>query len=122
MKKIELGQFSVSLSVKNIETSLSFYKTFGFEVIDGGHLNLLFPDTENEKWRILKSENSVIGLFQGMFEKNILTFNPSDVRAIQKHLKSNGLKLVKEADENTEGPESIMLEDPDGNQILIDQH
>ncbi|MCB0743928.1 MAG: VOC family protein, partial [Ignavibacteriae bacterium] len=61
MKKIELGQFSVSLSVKNIEASLSFYKTFGFEVIDGGHLNLLFPDKKKKKWRILKSENSVIG-------------------------------------------------------------
>ena len=121
MEKVELGQFSVSLSVKDMEVSLSFYDTLGFQVIDGGHMNQGFPDGDNTKWRILKTGDAVIGLFQGMFEENIMTFNPKDVRAIQDHLKSNGIGLIKET-ENDEGPDSIMLIDPDGNQILMDQH
>ena len=122
MKKIELGQFSVSLTVKDINASLSFYETLGFEVIDGGHTNKGFPDSEKSKWRILRSGDTVIGLFQGMFPDNILTFNPTDVRGIQQHLKSKNIALIKEADPATKGPESIVLMDPDGNQILIDQH
>ena len=122
MEKLELGTFSVSLAVKDIEKSLAFYQTMGFKVIEGGHVNEAFPDKGDHKWRILQSGTTNIGLFQGMFEKNILTFNPTDVRGIQKHLKSNGITLIKEADESTEGPESIVLLDPDGNQILIDQH
>ncbi|MDX5583679.1 MAG: VOC family protein [Aureibaculum sp.] len=119
---MQLGQFSVSLTVKDLKASLSFYEILGFEVIEGGHTNKGFPDSEKSKWRILKSGDTVIGLFQGMFPDNILTFNPTNVRGIQKHLKSKNIALVKEADPNTEGPESIVLMDPDGNQLLIDQH
>jgi catechol 2,3-dioxygenase-like lactoylglutathione lyase family enzyme len=122
MEKIDLGQFSVSLSVKNMDESLTFYEKLSFEVIDGGHINPGFPDGEDTKWRILKSGNTVIGLFQGMFENNVMTFNPHNVRDIQKHLKSAGIDLIKEADEASEGPEHIILLDPDGNQIMLDQH
>jgi catechol 2,3-dioxygenase-like lactoylglutathione lyase family enzyme len=118
---MNLGQFSLSLSVKDIEKSLAFYELFGLKVIDGGHMNQAYPDTPTEKWRILQHESVVIGLFQGVFEKNMLTFNPQDVRAIQKALKKAGVALTQEADENTTGPASIMLEDPDGNPILFDQ-
>lgn len=119
------GAFSVSLHVKDLNASKVFYENLGFNVFAGGM---------NMNYLIMKNGNALIGLFQGMFEKNILTFNPGwdenaqkvenfdDVRAIQKYLKSKGIKLITEADENTTGPASIILEDPDGNQILFDQH
>ena len=119
---MELGQFSVSLPVKDMEASLVFYQKLGFEVVDGGHINKGFPDTDATSWRILKSGQAVIGLFQGMFENTIMTFNPKDVRSIQRHLKASGVSFIKEADESTEGPEHIILTDPDGNQIMMDQH
>ncbi len=125
MNNIKLGAFSVSLNVKDLKTSKEFYEILGFKVFGGGmEMNYL----------IMKNENSLIGLFQGMFEGNILTFNPGwdenakhiekfeDIREIQKHLKSRDIKLTSEADENTSGPASIMLTDPDGNVILFDQH
>lgn len=118
---MELGQFSVSLAVKDLDNSLAFYKRFGFEVIDGGHMNEAFPDDDKGRWRILSSASVVIGLFEGMFEKNILTFNPPDVRSIQRVLKQDGVALMVEADESTTGPAHIILEDPDGNQIMFDQ-
>ena len=122
---MKLGAFSVSLNVKDINASKAFYESLGFHNF-GGDIN--------QNWLIMKNEDTIIGLFQGMFEKNILTFNPgwnsnaenlesfTDVREIQKHLKQNGIKLLTEADETTEGPASIILEDPDGNQVLLDQH
>ena len=122
---MKLGAFSVSLNVKDINTSKSFYENIGFTVF-GGDIKM--------NYLILKNGNSLIGLFQGMFENNILTFNPGwdenaqniekfeDVREIQKHLKSKNIKLTTEADEKTSGPASIMISDPDGNVILIDQH
>ena len=119
---MNLGQFSVSLAVKDISASLEFYQKFGFEVIDGGHMNEAFADSDTEKWRILKNESAAIGLFQGMFENNILTFNPEDLRPIQKTLKESGLEFVSEADMTSEGPCSAVLTDPDGNAILLDQH
>ncbi|MDO5987160.1 VOC family protein [Flavivirga amylovorans] len=120
-----LGAFSVSLSVKDINASKLFYENLGFEVFAG--------DLERN-YLIMKNGNALIGLFQGMFENNILTFNPgwdesaktldayTDVRDIQKHLKSKGIKFESEADENTTGPASFVVMDPDGNAILIDQH
>ena len=122
---MKLGAFSVSLNVKNINASKSFYENLGFTVF-GGDIKM--------NYLIMKNGNSLIGLFQGMFENNILTFNPGwdendqniekfeDVREIQKHLKSKNIKLTTEADEKTSGPASIMISDPDGNAILIDQH
>jgi lactoylglutathione lyase len=122
---MKLGAFSVSLSVKDIHASKAFYENLGFSDL-GGDIS--------QNWLIMKNENCIIGLFQGMFEKNILTFNPgwdenaknldsfSDVREIQRHLKERGIVLQAEADESSEGPAHIMLEDPDGNQILVDQH
>jgi len=122
---MELGAFSVSLNVKDINVSKSFYENLGFQTL-GGDIA--------QNWLILKNGNCVIGLFQGMFEKNILTFNPGwdqnaenldtfmDIRDIQKQLKSKGLKLLTEADETNQGPAHLVIEDPDGNQILIDQH
>lgn len=122
---MELGAFSVSLNVRDIQQSYDFYKKLGFEQM-GGNIN--------QKWLILRNGTSVIGLFQGMFEKNILTFNPGwdqnavnlenfqDVREIQKQLKAAGLSLDKEADENSSGPEHFVLKDPDGNVIMLDQH
>lgn len=122
---MELGAFSVSLSVKDLEVSRSFYETLGFKTMGG--------DAE-QGWLILKNGDHVIGLFQGMFEGNIMTFNPgwnwqaepieafTDVRAIQKQLKEAGLELQTEADESTTGPASVVLVDPDGNPVLIDQH
>ncbi len=120
-----LGAFSVSLNVKDIHASKTFYETLGFSV---------FAGNIEQNYLIMKNGDSIIGLFQGMFEQNILTFNPGwnqnadtldtfdDVRAIQKHLKSNKIKLERETDANTSGPASIVLYDPDGNTILIDQH
>ena len=122
---MDLGAFSVSLSVKDLEASREFYSTLGFEPVFG---------SADENYLILRNGDHVIGLFQGMFERNILTFNPgwdqhgaetesfTDVRDIQKHLKSQGVQLASEADETTQGPASFMLIDPDGNPILIDQH
>ncbi len=122
---MELGAFSVSLAVKDLEVSRGFYEALGFEAFGGD---------ADQQWLIMKSGDHLIGLFQGMFEKNMMTFNPGwtqdatekdpfmDVRAIQARLKRDGIKLTKQADENTTGPASLMLTDPDGNQILIDQH
>jgi lactoylglutathione lyase len=122
---MKLGAFSVSLSVKDIHASKAFYEDLGFSDL-GGDIS--------QNWLIMKNENCIIGLFQGMFEKNILTFNPgwdenaknldsfTDVREIQRHLKERGIPLQSEADEASEGTAHIMLEDPDGNSILIDQH
>lgn len=122
---MKLGAFSVSLSVKDINKSKSFYENLGFQVL-GGDI------TQN--WLIMKNESCVIGLFQGMFDKNILTFNPgwnqnaenldsfTDIRVIQQQLKAKGIKILSEADETTEGPASFTIEDPDGNPILFDQH
>jgi lactoylglutathione lyase len=122
---MKLGAFSISLNVKDIHQSKAFYENLGFQDL-GGDIS--------QNWLIMKNENCIIGLFQGMFEKNILTFNPgwdenarnldsfSDVREIQRHLKERGIQLQAEADESSEGPAHIMLEDPDGNSILIDQH
>ena len=122
---MKLGAFSVSLSVKDIKKSKSFYENLGFQVF-GGDI------TQN--WLIMKNESCIIGLFQGMFEKNILTFNPgwnenaenldsfTDIRDLQKQLKEKEIKLLSEADETSEGPASFTIEDPDGNTILVDQH
>lgn len=122
---MKLGAFSISLSVKNLKISKEFYEKLGFEV---------FAGEMEHNYLIMKNGNSLIGLFKGMFENNILTFNPGwdenanklesfdDVRKIQKHLKENDIEIVKEADESTAGPESITFFDPDGNTILIDQH
>ena len=124
-KKMRLGNFSVSLAVKDISASRAFYEKLGFRVIMGD---------QAKNWLILQNESSTIGLFQGMFNKNIMTFNPGwdrsggtlpdfdDVRDIQRMLKSQGITPVTEADEATSGPASLMLVDPDGNQILVDQH
>lgn len=123
--QMELGNFSVSLTVKDIAVSRAFYEKLGFKVILGD---------QAQKWLILQNQTSTIGLFQGMFEKNTLTFNPGwdragktlpefdDVRDIQKTLKSRGLTPKPAADETTSGPASLMVTDPDGNPILIDQH
>lgn len=122
---MELGAFSVSLAVKDIEASKNFYKHFGFEVIGGD---------QSQNWLILRNRGHTIGLFQGMFEQNILTFNPgwdqenqkldsfTDVRDLQKKLKAAGIEIMNEADESTTGPASFSLVDPDGNPILVDQH
>jgi catechol 2,3-dioxygenase-like lactoylglutathione lyase family enzyme len=120
-----LGAFSVSLAVKDIEASKQFYAKLGF---------LPFAGNQAQNWLILKNGEHVIGLFQGMFDKNILTFNPgwdqnaqplgefTDVRELQRQLKTQGVELTVEADESTTDPAHIMLVDPDGNSILIDQH
>jgi lactoylglutathione lyase len=122
---MELGNFSVSLAVKDIEASKQFYEKLGFAVFGGD---------QSQNWLILKNGNHVIGLFQGMFEKNILTFNPgwdnnaqtlaefTDVRELQRQLKESGVSMIAEADESTTGPASFMIADPDGNTILVDQH
>jgi catechol 2,3-dioxygenase-like lactoylglutathione lyase family enzyme len=122
---VRLGNFSVSLAVKDIGASRAFYETLGFRVVMGD---------QAKNWLILQNETTTIGLFQGMFSKNTLTFNPGwdrnggtlpdfdDVRAIQRTLKSRGLTPAPEADESTSGPGSLMVIDPDGNPILIDQH
>ena len=122
---MKLGAFSISLNVKDINASKQFYENLGFKVF-GGDI------TQN--WLIMKNGNSIVGLFQGMFEKNMLTFNPGwdqnasklenydDVREIQKRLKEKGIKLQMEADEKTTGPASFIVIDPDGNPVLFDQH
>ncbi len=122
---MDLGAFSISLTVKDIELSKAFYGKLGFEAIGGD---------QTQGWLILKNGQTVIGLFQGMFEKNILTFNPgwnqdaksldsfTDVRELQRQLKVDGVAFQTEADETTTGPASFILIDPDGNPILVDQH
>lgn len=122
---MQLGAFSVSLAVKDIEASRSFYEKFGFKP---------FAGNASQNWLILKNGDHVIGLFQGMFEKNILTFNPgwdqnaqklasfTDVRELQRQLKAQGVQLQPQADESTTGPASFVAVDPDGNTILVDQH
>jgi catechol 2,3-dioxygenase-like lactoylglutathione lyase family enzyme len=124
-ESLKLGAFSVSLSVRDLNASKEFYENLGFTVFGG--------NIEN-KYLIMKNENSLIGLFHGMFEGNILTFNPGwdenatniekfdDVREIQRQLKSKGFSINNEADEKTSGPASFMITDPDGNVILVDQH
>jgi predicted enzyme related to lactoylglutathione lyase len=122
---MDLGAFSISLAVKDIEASRAFYEKFGFKV---------FAGDASQNWLILKNGDHAIGLFQGMFEKNILTFNPGwdsnattlgsfdDVRELQRQLKAQGVQLTSEADETTTGPASFTAVDPDGNPILVDQH
>ena len=122
---MELGAFSISLAVADIEASRVFYEKFGFEVIGGDAA---------ENWLILQNGGHTIGLFQGMFERNILTFNPgwdstartldtfTDVRELQRQLKAEGVHLVSEADESSTGPASFVALDPDSNPILVDQH
>lgn len=122
---MKLGAFSMSLSVKDLQASKEFYELLGFEVYAG---------QEENNFLILKNGNAIIGIFQDMFEGNILTFNPGwdenankvepfdDVRAIQSHLKKNGIKLEREADTSSSGPASAVVLDPDGNVILLDQH
>lgn len=114
-----LGQFSVSLAVKDLQASKSFYEKLGFAALPP---EKDWPKTYGKDWVILQNGNAVIGLFHGMFEKNTLTFNPTDVREIQRSLKKQGLSLAQEADETTKGPAFVMLFDPDGNPVLIDQH
>ncbi len=122
---MELGAFSVSLAVKDIEASRQFYEKLGFTVFDGD---------QSENWLIMKNGDRAIGLFQGMFEDNILTFNPgwnsdaeelddfTDIRDLQRMLKDKGIEFIQEADESTSGPASFVITDPDGNVILVDQH
>lgn len=122
---MKLGAFSVSLTVKDIHQSKSFYENLGFQTF-GGNIE--------QNWLIMKNENCIIGLFQGMFDKNILTFNPgwnenaesldsfTDIRDLQQQLKEKGMQLLTEADESSAGVASFTLEDPDGNLILVDQH
>ena len=120
-----LGAFSISLAVKDIGKSRDFYEKLGFKSFGGN---------QEHGWLILKNGDHIIGLFQGMFEKNMLTFNPgwnqdaqkldtfADVREIQKNLKANGIAFTTEADESTSGPASFIVVDPDGNPVLVDQH
>jgi lactoylglutathione lyase len=122
---MELGAFSISLAVKDLQASKVFYEKLGFTVFGGD---------ASENWLILKNRDTTIGLFQGMFEGNILTFNPgwdsdarkldvfTDVRELQRQLKARGVELVSEADESSTGPASLVAVDPDGNTIFVDQH
>ena len=122
---MELGAFSVSLAVKDLEASKLFYEKLGFTV---------FAGDQAQNWLIMKNSDHAIGLFQGMFDKNILTFNPgwnsdaqplgefTDVRELQRQLKARGVNIISEADESSAGPASFMMVDPDGNTILVDQH
>lgn len=122
---MKLGVFSISLAVKDIEASKLFYQHLGFTVFGGN---------QSQNWLIMKNGDHIIGLFQGMFEKNMLTFNPgwdsnaqplkdfTDVRDLQRTLKGLGVNMITEANESTTGPASFMIADPDGNPILVDQH
>jgi catechol 2,3-dioxygenase-like lactoylglutathione lyase family enzyme len=122
---LPLGAFSVSLSVADLDASRSFYERLGFATVGGDAA---------QRWLILRNETTTIGLFQGMFERNMLTFNPgwdaqaqrlpafTDVRELQRRLKNAGVTLAVEADESTTGPAHLMVHDPDGNPVLIDQH
>lgn len=117
---MNLGKFSLSLNVKDIDKSIQFYTHLGFEIIDGGHVNEIFKDNETMKWRILKNSSVTIGIFQGMFDQNILTFYPTDLMTIQSRLKTNDVSFIKEAKENGAMKITIIL-DPDGNQIMLEQ-
>lgn len=120
---MDLGTFSYSIAVKDMEKSLKFYKSLGFAVIDGGHAREgAFSDTETHQWRILRHASVIIGLFSGMFETNFITFNPKDARSIHKQVTELGCKTEFEQNIADSGPASFVLYDPDGNQILIDQH
>lgn len=122
---MNLGAFSISLAVKDLQTSQAFYEKLGFAVVAGGL---------EQNYLILDNAGHKIGLFQGMFERNILTFNPgwdqnaspladyTDIRDLQRELKAKGVEIDTEADESTSGPASLMVTDPDGNPILLDQH
>jgi len=122
---MDLGAFSISLAVKDLEASRIFYEKFGFKV---------FAGNASQRWLIMKNDGHVIGLFQGLFENNILTFNPgwdsnaqklatfTDVRELQRQLRAQGVQLQQQADESTTGPASSVALDPDGNPILVDQH
>ena len=122
---MQLGAFSISLAVKDLAASRAFYEKFGFTAFGGDPA---------QNWLILKNGDHVIGLFQGMFDKNMLTFNPgwdgnaqpvgdfTDVRELQRRLKEQGVELMAEADESTQGPAYFMAIDPDGNPVLVDQH
>ncbi|CAI3803795.1 VOC family protein [Pseudarthrobacter sp. MM222] len=122
---MQLGAFSISLAVKDIAASAAFYENLGFSSFGGD---------PNQNWLILKNGETVIGLFQGMFEKNMLTFNPgwnqnaeavdafTDIRELQRELKAKGMEFLSEADEGTTGPASFIVLDPDGNPVLVDQH
>jgi catechol 2,3-dioxygenase-like lactoylglutathione lyase family enzyme len=122
---MQLGNFSVSLTVQDIASSRAFYENLGFTIVGGD---------QEQQWLILKNGNAVIGLFQGMFERNMLTFNPgwdqdgqavesfTDIRELQRRLKARGVELVNEADEASTGPASFLVVDPDGNPVLFDQH
>ncbi len=122
---MELGAFSLSLTVKDLQISLAFYEKLGFSI---------FAGDASEKWLILRNGDAVVGLFEGMFDRNMLTFNPgwnsacdplesfTDVRNLQKQLRDQGVEIVSEADESGSGPAEFMVVDPDGNPILIDQH
>ena len=122
---MKLGAFSVSLAVKDNAASKAFYQKLGFQIFGGD---------ESQNWLIMKNDDHVIGLFQGMFDRNILTFNPgwdgdakplssfTDVRDLQKEIKAQGITIAQEADEDSGGPASIVIIDPDGNPILLDQH
>jgi lactoylglutathione lyase len=122
---MELGNFSVSLAVKDIEVSKLFYQKLGFTV---------FAGDQSQNWLIMKNGETNIGLFQGLFDKNLLTFNPgwnsdagalkefTDVRELQRQLKASGVNMITEVDESSTGPASFMIADPDGNTILVDQH
>lgn len=122
---MELGNFSVSLAVKDIEASKQFYEKLGFTALGGN---------QSQGWLILRNGDCTIGIFQGMFEKNMLTFNPgwdknaetlpqfTDVRELQRQLKNDGITMITEADESSTGPASFIVADPDGNPILVDQH
>ncbi|HEV7903815.1 MAG TPA: VOC family protein [Pyrinomonadaceae bacterium] len=122
---MQLGAFSVSLAVKDIEASKLFYEKLGFTV---------FAGDQSQNWLILKNGDHAIGLFQGMFDQNILTFNPgwsqdaqplgefTDVRELQRQFRERGVNMITEADESSTGPASFMIADPDGNTILLDQH
>src|SRR5882724_3594244 len=125
LNTMNLGAFSVSLAVKNLEASRSFYEKLGFQV---------FAGDASQSWLILKNGDHAVGLFQGMFEKNILTFNPgwdsnaqkpatfTDIRELQRELTAQGVQFQQQADESTTGPASFVVLDPDGNPILVDQH
>jgi lactoylglutathione lyase len=125
MQQTRLGAFSISLAVRDLDASRRFYETLGFSA---------FAGDPSQGWQILRSGDTVIGLFQGMFERNMLTFNPgwdqgaqplddfTDVRELQRRLKARGVAFMAEADESTTGPASFMVVDPDGNPILVDQH
>ncbi len=122
---MDLGAFSISLAVEDLEVSRDFYEKLGFEVVGGD---------PSQNWQILRNGGHTIGIFQGMFDKNIMTFNPgwdseaqpletfTDIRELQRQLKAQGVELLSEADEDSAGPASLFIVDPDGNQILVDQH